>query len=755
MKIKDIVNRDIVNLTNCEHEPIHIPGSIQPHGFLIAVKKKDHAIDFCSANSLAYTNLRPEQLLSKNTEEVFGKAQQQKIQNYISNQSASFSSPLELELNGSLYNVSIHGSGERYILEFEPGVSSSSDLSAFYNQTRQFVTYMERSTSLQTLCQAVADETRSITGYDRVMIYRFDKEYNGEVFAESKREDIESFFGVHYPHTDIPAQARELYKLNLLRLIVDVNYQPVPIFTIDDEPSKNLDLSHALLRSVSPIHVQYLHNIGVGATLTISLMHQEKLWGLIACHHYSEKYINSFTRISAQLQGHFLTSQINVRQVEEQHRLAQQVNSALEKMLTQTYSLDWQSFKMIAEQKELLALCNAGGVAIFIDGDMYVSGNVPSHDAIRKMVAALKLHSNKEVIYSSKLVDIYPEAAALSDTSAGILLHSLDDVLNMGIIWFRPETLEEVKWAGDPGKAIIKDEKGLSPRKSFELWKEIIKFQSSEWKEAELYAAATFAQSLEKQAHLLFLSEEEHKYRVLSEKLKETNAELENVNWISTHDLKEPLRKIQVFASRILDRNSAELSAGVIDSIQRMNNSASRMQTLISDILTYSKMQRFNETLTEVNLTLLVNEVTNELNEEIVDRNAVITGGKLPAVDGVSFLLRQLLINLIRNSLKFAREGIAPIIDISFKETVVNPEPSLSGSYYKIVVKDNGIGFSDQHKDSIFNVFTRLHAQADFGGSGIGLALCKKIMQNHHGLITAQGKLNEGAEFVLYFPAKF
>jgi chemotaxis family two-component system sensor kinase Cph1 len=754
MKIKDIVNRDIVNLTNCEHEPIHIPGSIQPHGFLIAIKKKDYTIDFCSANSLTYINLRPEQLLSKSTETVLGHSQHQKMLHYIASQSASFSSPLEMELNGSSYNVSIHASGDRYILEFEPGVSSSSDLSAFYNQTRQFVTYMERSTSLQKLCQTVADETRSITGYDRVMIYRFDKDYNGEVFAESKRDDIESFLGVHYPHTDIPAQARALYKQNLLRLIVDVNYQPVPIFTIDDEPSKNLDLGNALLRSVSPIHVQYLHNIGVGATLTISLMHQDELWGLIACHHYSVKYINSFTRISAQLQGHFLTSQINVRQVEEQHTLAKQVNSALEKMLAQTNSLDRQSFKMIAVQKELLALCNANGVAIFIDNDIYSGGNVPSQETIRSIITALKLHSDKDVIFSSKLVDIYPEAASISDTSAGILLHLLDDVLNMGVIWFRHETLEEVKWAGDPSKAIIKDEKGLSPRKSFELWKEVKKFQSSEWREAELYAAATFAQSLEKQMHLLFLSEEEQKYRVLSEKLKETNAELENVNWISTHDLKEPLRKIQVFASRILDRNSDELSSAVIDSIQRMNNSASRMQTLISDILTYSKMQRFNETLTEVNLTLVVNEVVNELNEDIVERHATITGGKLPAVDGVSFMLHQLFINLIRNSLKFARPDIAPVIDISFKETVVNPERLVPGSYYAIVVKDNGIGFSDQHKDAIFNVFTRLHAKADFTGSGIGLALCKKIMQNHKGLITAHGKINEGAEFTLYFPAK-
>lgn len=753
MKIRDIVNRDIVNLTNCDQEPIHIPGSIQPQGFLLAINKTSQNIDFCSGNIHQFTGIRHEQVLSKKLDVLLTEEQLGSLEAYIATHTAAFAMPLEMQLNNNALSISIHTSGNHYILEFESSTIPSADLSAFYNQTRHFVSYMEKSTSLQTLCQGVADETRAITGYDRVMIYRFDKDYNGEIFAESKRDDIEGFLGLHYPHTDIPAQARELYKQNLLRLITDINYEPVPIYTIDDQPDKNLNLGNALLRSVSPIHVQYLHNIGVGATLTISLMHEEKLWGLIACHHYSTKYLDSFSRISAQLQGHFLTSQINVREVEEQHKLASKINGSLKTMLAKTYSPDRESFKTITEQNELLELCNASGVAIFLDDKLHTNGNVPSDNTIWEIIHFLKSYSQEEVIHSSKFVDIYPKAADLKDTAAGILFHSLNSELNMGIIWFRPETIQEVKWAGDPSKAIIKDEKGLSPRKSFLLWKEFIQYQSNDWNEVELTAAFNFTRSLEKQAHLLFLSEEENKYRLLSEKLKATNAELENMNWISTHDLKEPLRKIQVFSSRILEIGIEDLPPVVGESINRISASASRMQALITDLLAYSKLQKANEALIDTDLTSVVTEIKTRLEtEDAEDKNVVITVGNLPTVKGVGFLLNQLFSNLINNSIKFSHKEKKSEISIFSTQIVNTPLPSATGDFYEVVVKDNGIGFAPQHNESIFNVFTRLHLQTEYSGTGIGLALCKKIMQNHNGYITASGKLNEGAEFRMYFP---
>lgn len=257
MKIKDIVNRDIVNLTNCEHEAIHIPGSIQPHGFLLGVRATDFDIEYCSANTVEFLGVSPTQLLGKNFATLFGDAQLLKAQAYIGSDVPLSATPIELNMGGADFLCTIHLSESVYVIEAEPIVAPPKKPTDLYNQTSQFLSYMQDAHSLKELCAMVAIGTREVTGYDRVMIYRFDKDYNGEVFAESVRDDLEPFLGLHYPHTDIPAQARELYMKNLLRLIVDVNYSPVPIFTIDDREGKNLDLSLSVLRSTSPIHVQY------------------------------------------------------------------------------------------------------------------------------------------------------------------------------------------------------------------------------------------------------------------------------------------------------------------------------------------------------------------------------------------------------------------------------------------------------------------------------------------------------------------
>ena len=333
MKIKDIVNRDLVNLTNCEQEPIHIPGSVQTHGFLVALRTDSMLIDYCSANIFDFTGITYEQSLGKKFSDIFGSDAGQLFIQYMDKPASAVNPPLELEVCGKNLLCSAYRIDKYYVAEFEPADPNVPHLSSVYNQTVQFVTYMEQSDTLRELCSKVADQTRAITGYDRVMIYRFDKDYNGEVFAESKVDHIEPFLGLHYPHTDIPAQARQLYLTNLMRIIVDTKYTPVPIYTIDDATGKKLDLSRSYLRSVSPIHIQYLHNMGVGGTLTISLIHQGRLWGLITCHHYSAKYVPLYARIAAQMQGYFLTSQINVRQLNEEYKKSAEINAALETLL--------------------------------------------------------------------------------------------------------------------------------------------------------------------------------------------------------------------------------------------------------------------------------------------------------------------------------------------------------------------------------------------------------------------------------------
>jgi chemotaxis family two-component system sensor kinase Cph1 len=251
---------------------------------------------------------------------------------------------------------------------------------------------------------------------------------------------------------------------------------------------------------------------------------------------------------------------------------------------------------------------------------------------------------------------------------------------------------------------------------------------------------------------MLLLSEEEEKYRNLSDVLHETNLELENINWISTHDLQEPLRKIQFIASKVLSDTNEIPSVAIIDSLQRVTKSANRMQNLLVDILKYTRIKHTKGSLQKVSLNHILEETLQDMKEIIVENNAILESQSLPDVHAVPFLMKQLFSNILHNSLKYASLKRDPVITITASQEPEINEYSNKVYCHWITFKDNGIGFEQEYAESIFKIFTRLHTLEKYDGSGVGLALCKKIMQTCHGNIRAVGKLNEGTEITIYFP---
>ncbi|RYF98354.1 MAG: GAF domain-containing protein, partial [Chitinophagaceae bacterium] len=330
MEIKDIVNRNLAAVETCESEPIHVPGSIQPYGCLIALNNETFKVEYCSQNVADYIGLTPGQLLQQTLADLLPESWPQ-IADGLKTEQSGF--PFLLLINETDFELTTYESGDLLIIELEHAAENTAKANKIFLQTTNFVQIIEKSKNLQDLCQKIAEETRALTGYDRVMIYRFDKVYNGEVYAESKIQSLDPFLSLHYPASDIPAQARELYLRTLVRMIGDVNYQPVPILTYTDRSNESIDLSDSQLRSVSPIHIQYLKNMNVGATLTISLLKEGKLWGLIACHHQTPKVLSYTQRQAVLLQGHFLTSQIRVQEVAEEYRINVNVEAHLQHLL--------------------------------------------------------------------------------------------------------------------------------------------------------------------------------------------------------------------------------------------------------------------------------------------------------------------------------------------------------------------------------------------------------------------------------------
>lgn len=757
MKIKSIVNDSTANILNCESEAIHIPGTIQPHGFLLGVKESDYMVAYCSENCIDFLNKTHIELLGKKLDTIFSVADIQNIEQQFKEFSDDLLRPFIINYNQETFHVTAHKSDEVIILEFESFVEAKLDLPDLLIQMKRFSYHTERADNLQSLCQDVADETRSITGYDRVMIYRFDKEYNGQVYAESKKEDLEPFLHLHYPHTDIPVQARELYMRNLVRMLVDVSYAPVPIYALSDETNKNnnLDLSLSNLRSVSPLHLQYLQNMGVGATFVISLIHNKKLWGLISCHHYSVKHIPYYTRLAAHLQGLILSSQIDVRQVADEFELTKETA----KKVVDFQNLLQDNHQSLTQKSTLLKLkdlINADGVILHYNEQNFTEGNLPGSKEIDDLIKWLKSEKGSQSFNTYQLYQHYEGATQIANSIAGVLYLPLSENNKSCIVWTRREVEKNIDWAGDPSKAVQKNEENvlLSPRKSFEIWKQALKLTSKEWKSPELKEAEATTATIQRQLHLADLKTEEEKYLTLNQKLQKANDELANMNWISTHDLKEPLRKIQFYGSIILEKEGLNIPDSVKQNVSRMQKSASKMQVLIDDLLTYSKVINEENVLDPVDLNEIIEGIIADFNENIEEKNITIKLGNLPTVFGIQFQLRQLFLNLISNSIKFVRPDVAPEIIISGEQVTIENNNFATQNFFKIIVQDNGIGFDPAYEEKVFKVFQRLHSQTEFMGTGIGLSICKKIAELHGGYIEAQGKEGEGAIFSVYLPAE-
>lgn len=754
MNIIDIVNRQVLTIENCESEPIHIPGSIQPHGMLLALFPDSGEIRYCSANTIQFIDKQPIEILGQPLSAICPTLWE-KVQPLLDKEN----SPFHPVVAGGL-QITIHESGEFRILTIEKRKDQEIDPDYAFDQTKGFIGYLERSRSLKELCQNIAVETARITGFDRVMIYRFDKAYNGEVFAESRREDLPPYLDLHYPHTDIPAQARELYLRNLLRFIPDVQYEPVPLLTMANGQEQQLDLSDVTLRSVSPIHIQYLKNMGVGASMSVSIILEGKLWGLITCHHYSPLYLSAQQRKAALLQGHFLSSQIRVQQVAEEHAINVNVEAHLQQLLNRI-DQDEDLSQKFDQFTSLLSVTNATGVVILHEGKIYEKGLVPSRDKVLGLIRWVGNHVKSSLFSTNNLSKRYPEGAAMSKYGSGLIFHAMGKPTDSCVIWFREELEHAVKWAGRPDTAVQKDPAGkpLSPRKSFEIWKEIVKNQSAAWRASEINAAIRFATSLQNHFHLTYLRNEENRLRVLNERLQQANQELSNINWITSHDLKEPLRKIQLMSSRIVYEGGDSLSETIKVHIEKINNSASRMQHLVDDILSYSLLNNRNNMFTLGDLGPIIAEVKAELEEELLEKNGLLSIQEMPqSLRLVTHQIGQLFTNLISNSIKFAQPGVPPEIYINYQVEKGRdiPEVALPAdkNFYCVRISDNGIGFESRYNEKIFDIFYKLHDRNTYAGTGIGLAICKKILENHQGAITASGDAGKGAIFRIYLPVE-
>lgn len=717
----------------CAQEPIRIPGGIQPHGMLLLIDETDFSVLQRSANADAL--LGDAASLPSVPGGTF---------DYLLGELTAWlkrpDDPFERSvlLGSNRHHVSAQRTSQGLMLEFEPG-SALGGNEAYYARLRRFVDNAESYDGVLALAQAAAREVRDLTGFNRVMIYRFDEQWNGTVIAEDGDGTLPSYLDLRFPATDIPAQARELYRLNRIRLIPSATYDPIPLVPplspVDGAPT---DLSASALRSVSPIHLEYMRNMGTAASMSISLIVDGKLWGLISCHHGDPLHVPPPVRNAAEFLGRIVSQQIAAhdRTNESRQRLAfKQVETELIAYLSR--ALTFQQ-GLVERPRQWLAITNAEGASVITEDMVLASGLVPPSGVIRDLAAWLHEKKLDAPYATDNLAAEWPGGHAIADVASGVIAVQISSLHPSFIIWFRPEVVRTVNWGGDPKKPMVSEsDMRIHPRRSFETWKESVRDHSAPWSIAEIQSAGEF-----RTAVVNFVLKRAEERAELTDELQRSNKELESFSYSISHDLRAPFRHILGYA-QLLGEEEEELKSISRHYLSGISNAALSAGQLVDDLLRFSQLGRASLNMSSIDMQKVAGEIRRSFDTLAEERQIDWRIGALPDGFGDAALVRQAIYNLVDNAVKYTRDRDPAIIEIEGRE---------DGTMTVYTVRDNGVGFDMAYGGKLFQVFQRLHHVEDFEGTGIGLALTKRIIDRHGGSIRAEGKLNEGASFSFTLP---
>ncbi|MDX2099988.1 MAG: ATP-binding protein, partial [Leptolyngbyaceae cyanobacterium bins.59] len=592
---------------------------------------------------------------------------------------------------------------------------------------------------------------RAILQYDRVMIYQFAPDGSGTVIAEAKAPDLEPYLGLHYPDSDIPRQAKYLYTLNPLRLIPEVNYEPVPILSQESESKEPLDLSFSTLRSVSPIHIEYLKNMGVGASMSISLLKQGVLWGLIACHHKTPKGVSYTLRSVCEFLGQVMSLELISKEEKEGLDDKVQLRTIQAQFVEAISTADNLVDALLDNRDNLLGVVGATGAALCISGHLTLVGKTPSESEVYELLDWLQDRFQDNLFVTDSLTSQYPQGIDFREVGSGLLALSISKIQKDAVLWFRPEILQQVNWAGNPDKPKRVEVDGsltIFPRKSFSLWQETVRLKSLPWQSWEVGGAMELRSAI-----VGIVLKRADELAALNLELERTNIELDAFAYIASHDLKEPLRGIHNYSTFLLEDYALVLDQEGVDKLETLVNLTKRMEDLINSLLHFSRLGRQELHLYPIDFNRLVDNVKGILQMSLPDLDMEIRVPRtLPTVQGDRVLMEEVLANLISNGLKY-NDNPQKWVEVGFQEPRIvdgaNPIP-----VWTFYVRDNGIGIRDKHLDNIFRIFKRLHAPGKYGGgTGAGLTIVKKIIERHGGRIWVESIYGKGSTFYFTLPA--
>ena len=727
-----------VDLENCDVEPLRHIQVVQAHACLLAVEIDSLIVRYASENTGRYLGRPWEDIIDTHLSTVFKPEVMGQIPMGLSRaEGFDTINPIlsVIEANGEalLRNVIIHRSGQLLILEVE-ATERDTRTTGYQQLLARSIYRIQNTTDPVKLFPETAMIIKQVSGYDRVMVYQFDKEYNGEVIAEARNKDLESYEGLRYPHTDIPRQARKLYLTNRVRLISGVSKKPARIQRSkqvgDNQP---LDLTHATSRGVSPVHLEYLGYMGVDNSLSVAIILQDKLWGLFALHHYAPRTVDYEVRnvlmfIGQIFSGHLALQAAN--RYREQTLTRNLARLAIGEQITKTRDI----FEGLTSGSYSIMNMFPGtnGAAISFEGRMQCHGEYPACEHLGELVDWVRdtQLTAQDVYYENDSVGReFTLFEQYCDKAAGFLLVFLNPAQTDWLCWFRPGLVREITWGGKPEKNLIVTDntRRMGPRKSFARYVETVEGCSAPWSDTEIDTALALRITV-----INSLLQRYSEVKEINDRLQKAYEDLETFSYTVSHDLRAPLRAISGYAEILEEEYGHGLNEDATGLLQGIQRGVDQMNNFITDILDLSRVGSGGLQLERVEIAPLVREVLLELNL-VYPRSREITvtvDQDMPPVTADPRLLRQLYTNLLSNSLKYA----TPAADGSLAMHIgAYRDPAVGLQVY--TVSNTGPAIPEEYRRTIFQMFSRMSSSNGSDGTGVGLAIVERIVDRHLGKV--------------------
>jgi light-regulated signal transduction histidine kinase (bacteriophytochrome) len=768
-------------LATCDSEPVQTPGCIQAHGALLVLRLPGLQIIQASDNSLQHLGEDAASLLGRPIAQVVGTAHAAHLGDMLArgalDRGAAHAFNLPARAGRVALGVSLHTSGGVAVLEFEAagpaGPAGQAAGGDFFLLVKAAVGRLQAPGSVRSFCQRVTEEVRAITGLDRVMAYRFHADLHGEVIAESRHDALDPWLGLHYPAADIPQPAREIFQRIWIRPLPDAAGPLAELLPLaNPDTGLPLDMTHCALRGASVMYTEYLANMGVAASLTMPILRDGALWGLIACHHGTPTSFRYEVRAACELLAQ--VASLSLKSAEQAEQLAYRLRlEDVHQQLVLRCAREGDLLALTAQQPSLLDAIDAGGAALYHLNRWWCVGKVPEQPQLDQLAAWLHARpdlasATRPVFATDALASLCPAAAGLEDLASGLLATVFSRQRRGLLLWFRPQTVRTVAWAGNPNdKPLAAGPHGmrLSPRASFETFVESVRGRALPWSDTEVDAALRLRVLV-----LELVIARGERLADLNADLTRSNEELDAFAYVASHDLKEPLRGIHRYAHQLLA--SAEATAADAADpgpnrrrVESLMQLTVRMDSLLDSLLHFSRVGRMDLEFEAADLNLVVADAI-EMTGALRSSGCRDGGGgspchitlarPLPVVQCDPVRVCEIYSNLLSNALKYRRQDTAHIAlgHIGAGEVAARPNaPAASAGQDIFYVRDQGIGIDSRHHAQVFRLFKRLHGRDDYGGGvGAGLTIVQKLVQRHGGQVWLDSAPGVGTTFYFTLP---